>query len=243
MRPSAVTPLLEARALVKRFAPARPFGGAAQRVAAVDGVDLVIARGEAVGLVGPSGSGKTTLARLLARLIEPDSGDLLLDGRSLLGRTPAAFARAPERRRVQMSFQDPADSLAPHLAAGEAIADPLRALAPRASAAERRARAIRAAERAGLGLDLLDRRPHQLSDGQKARVGLARAMAPEPDLLILDEPTAALDAMTAAGLLRTLGALKRESGLALLLVSHDADAVRLVCDRTATMTRGRLAPA
>ncbi len=241
-----MTPTLEMRGVSRSFVlqrrgPASWISGAApSRIVAVDKIDLVIAPGEAVGLVGESGCGKSTLARVVARLIAADAGEIRLDGAPIQSIAPDAFARSPLRRRIQMVFQDPTDSLAPHFTARRAIADPALLLLRDLGAAERAERVLRAAAQVGLGAELLDRLPHQLSGGQKARVGIARAMIVEPTLLILDEPTSALDVSIQALVLQLLARLRRESGVAMLFVSHALDVVRLICDRVAVMYLGQI---
>ena len=240
-------PVLVVRGLSKSFAFARPRGlsnfwrprdTAMQR--AVDGVDLVIRPGEAVGLVGESGCGKSTLSRMINRLIGADAGEILLQGRPIQRISPGRFAHMPERRLIQMVFQDPTESLNPRFSVFEAIADPVGQLMPREGAAALRARVERAATQVGLPLALLPRYPHQLSGGQKARVGIARAMVVEPRLLVLDEPTSALDASVQAVVLRLLTRLRQEQGVAQLFVSHDLNVVRLLCDRILVMYQGRI---
>jgi oligopeptide/dipeptide ABC transporter ATP-binding protein len=229
-----VSPLLEATGLVKTFAVRRAA------LHAVDDVGLVIEPGEAVGLVGESGCGKSTLARLLARLVEPDAGALRLEGAGIEATPIGRFAASPQRRRIQMVFQDPTDSLNPRFSAFEAIADPVRALVRPRSRAELEQRVFAAAEQVGLARALLARLPHQLSGGEKARVGVARAMVVEPKLLILDEPTAALDVSVQATVLKLLAKLRRDAGVALLFVSHDLNVVRLLCDRVLVMYLGKI---
>ena len=229
-------PLLQVERLRKYF----PMAGAGRPMLhAVDDVSLVIGRGESVGLVGESGCGKSTLARLLARLHDPTDGRIVFDG-SEIGAVPAArFARSPERARIQMVFQDPTDSLNPRFTAADAIGEPLRLLAGlRGTALD--ARVAELADQVGLPAELLPRYPHQLSGGQKARVGIARALAVKPDLLILDEPTAALDVSVQAVVLQLLERLRRELGLALIFVSHDLNVVRLLTERVAVMYLGEV---
>jgi ABC-type glutathione transport system ATPase component len=206
---------------------------------AVDRASFHIEPGEAVGLTGPSGCGKSTLASLVARTADADSGAIHFDGVDI-ARTPARrAASAPWRRRIQMVFQDPLDSLDPRRTAFDAIADPLRLLRGLHGASlATRVEAI--AERLRLSATLLGRLPHQLSGGQGARVAIARALAVEPDLLVLDEPTSALDTTTQAAVLVLLDELRQERGTSLLLVSHDADVVRLMCSRVLRMENGRL---
>jgi oligopeptide/dipeptide ABC transporter ATP-binding protein len=236
-----MTILLEACALKKHFKLSgdTPLSRK-QWLHAVDGVDLRIHAGEAVGLVGESGCGKSTLARLISRLIDPTSGDLVLDGREISAVDAAKFARSPERRHIQMVFQDPTDSLNPNFSVFELIADPVRMLMPGLTRAELEARVKSAAEAVSLPLAFLDRFPHQLSGGQKARVGIARAIVVEPKLLVLDEPTSALDVSVQVTVLQLLDKLRRERGIALLFVSHDLSVVRLLCSRIIVMYLGQV---
>jgi oligopeptide/dipeptide ABC transporter ATP-binding protein len=228
--------LLRVERLKKYFLVA---GGRGSMLHAVDDVSLEIRRGESVGLVGESGCGKSTLARLLARLHDPTDGRIVFDGADI-GALPAArFARSPERARIQMVFQDPTDSLNPRFTAEEAIAEPLKLLASLGRGALR-ARVAELATQVGLPAELLARFPHQLSGGQKARVGIARALAVRPDLLILDEPTAALDVSVQAVVLQLLERLRRELGLSMIFVSHDLNVVRLLTERVAVMYLGEI---
>ena len=206
---------------------------------AVDGVDFTIGRGETVGLVGESGCGKSTLVRLLTRLIDPSEGTVCFDGQEI-GKLPASsFGRRAERVQIQMVFQDATDSLNPRFTAFRAIADPLRRLRGLSGAALRE-QVEELARLTGLPAELLTRFPHQLSGGQKARVGIARAIAVEPRLLVLDEPTSALDVSVQVLILQLLEDLKRRLGLSYLFVSHDLNVVRLLCDRILVMYLGRI---
>jgi oligopeptide/dipeptide ABC transporter ATP-binding protein len=233
--PADAAALLEVRGLSKHFALGR--GRKASRLHAVDAVDLALRRGESVGLVGESGCGKSTLSRLLARLLDPTAGSIRFEGRDI-GAVPArAFATSETRARIQLVFQDATDSLDPRQTAREAIAEPaIRLGLP----GDVEARVRRVADEVGLPAELLARYPHQLSGGQRARVGIARALSPEPSLLILDEPTAALDVSVQAVVLQLLGRLRRERGLTYLFVSHDLNVVRLLCDRVVVMYLGRV---
>ena len=177
---------------------------------AVDDVSLHIAAGESLGLVGESGCGKSTLVRLLARLLDASDGRIVFDGQDIAALPAAAFAQHALRARIQMVFQDPTDSLNPRFTARDTIAEPCRLLA-------------------GLG-----------AAEAEARVGIARALAPRPQLLILDEPTAALDVSVQAVVLQLLDRLRRELGLTTLFVSHDLNVVRLLTDRVAVMVLGRI---
>jgi peptide/nickel transport system ATP-binding protein len=244
-------PLLVVEKLVKEY-PRRDGGGSLGRLfarkpapvpetfRAVDGVSFTVGRGESVGLVGESGCGKSTTSTMVMRLIDKTDGTILFDGQDI-GAIPARkFARLPLRKRIQMVFQDPTDSLNPRFTAARAIADPLLRLGGLKGRDSVRARCEELASQVGLPLELLDRFPHQLSGGQKARVGIARAIALGPDLTILDEPTAALDVSVQAVVLNLLEALKRSLGMSYLFVSHDLNVVRLLCDRVIVMQAGRI---
>ena len=206
---------------------------------AVDAISFHVMRGETLGLVGESGCGKSTTSMMLMRLLDPTSGKIEFDGTDLATIPARDFARSPFRRRIQMVFQDPTDSLNPRYTAARAIADPL-LRASDIGRADLRARCEELAGLVGLPLDLLDRLPHQLSGGQKARVGIARALALEPDLVVLDEPTAALDVSVQAIVLNLLQDLKERLGISYLFVSHDLHVVRLLCDRVIVMRAGKI---
>jgi len=214
-------------------------GGAPSLLHAVDGVSFAIDRGETVGLVGESGCGKSTVVRLVARLIDPSDGTIRFDGEEI-GAVPARrFGRTSQRAQIQVVFQDATDSLNPRFTAFRAIADPLLRLR-RASGSALRDRVQELARLTGLPQELLGRFPHQLSGGQKARVGIARAIAVEPRLLILDEPTSALDVAVQVLILQLLEDLKRQLDLSYLFVSHDLNVVRLLCDRILVMYLGHI---
>ena len=236
-----MTALLQARNLSRHFRLRREtlFGGA-PLLHAVDGVDLTIHAGEALGLVGESGCGKSTLARLLARLLDPTGGQLFLHGAEISRESVSRFARSDRRRAIQMVFQDPTESLNPLLTVFQSIADPAGRLLGPLSRAALRQRVEQAAAAVNLPPELLDRYPHQLSGGQKARVGIARALVVDPQLLVLDEPTSALDASVQATVLQLLDRLRRDRGIALLFVSHDLNVVRLLCQRIAVMYLGQI---
>jgi len=220
----------------------RRFSGGPEnlpKVHAVDNVSFAIGKGETVGLVGESGCGKSTLVRALTRLVDVTDGTITLGDRELARKTARVFARDRDRARIQMVFQDAGESVNPRFTAFDAIADPLRRLR------KLRGRALRerietVARQCGLPLDLLSRFPHQLSGGQRARVGIARAIAVEPELLVLDEPTAALDVSVQVVILQLLQRLKREFGMSYLFVSHDLSVVRLLCDRVLVMYLGKI---
>lgn len=236
-----MTPLLEVRGLSKRFAlPRRSLFAPRDWLTAVDGVDFRVFPGEAVGLVGESGCGKSTLARLICRLIAPTSGQILLDGDDIGTIAPRRFSRMPHRRDIQMVFQDPSESLNPRFTVFDLIADPLRCLLPALSRTALRARVVAAAAEVNLSVSHLGRLPHQLSLGQKARVGIARAIAVGPKLLVLDEPTSSLDVSVQGVVLQLLDRLRRERGITLFLVSHNLNVVRLLCERVLVMQQGRV---
>jgi peptide/nickel transport system ATP-binding protein len=223
--------------IIKMFAP-KP-SPQPDMFRAVDGISFTIARGESVGLVGESGCGKSTTSMMLMRLIDKSSGTIIFNGEDI-GAIPARnFATLPHRKLIQMVFQDPTDSLNPRFTAVRAIADPLLQLGG-ISRGEVRSRCEELATQVGLPLEFLDRFPHQLSGGQKARVGIARAIALKPDLIILDEPTAALDVSVQAVVLNLLQDLKDSLGMSYLFVSHDLNVVRLLCDRVIVMRAGQI---
>ncbi|WP_339035857.1 ABC transporter ATP-binding protein [Bradyrhizobium symbiodeficiens] len=207
---------------------------------AVDGISFSIGHGESVGLVGESGCGKSTTSMMVMRLLDQTSGLIQFDGEDIGAIQPASFARLPQRSRIQMVFQDPTDSLNPRFTAARAIADPIMQLSDISGRDALRARCEELATMVGLPHNLLDRFPHQLSGGQKARVGIARAIALHPKLVILDEPTAALDVSVQAVVLNLLQDLKARLGMSYLFVSHDLNVVRLLCDRVIVMRTGRI---
>ena len=207
---------------------------------AVDGLNFQINEGETVGLVGESGCGKSTLVRLLTRTLDCTDGQIRFHSKSI-GLIPArAMAIHPLRREIQMVFQDPTDSLNPRYTARQTIAESVRLLTELRSTAEIDREVEKTAEMVGLQKELLDRYPHQLSGGQKARVGIARAIATRPRLLILDEPTAALDVSVQTVILQLLNKLKHDLGMSFLFVSHDLNVVRLLCDRVMVMYLGQI---
>ena len=246
---NAGKPLLVVEKLIKEFPRKREnLGKLFQRkpapepeiFRAVDAISFAVDRGESVGLVGESGCGKSTTSSMVMRLIEKTDGVIMFDGEDIGEIPPKKFARLPLRKRIQMVFQDPTDSLNPRFTAARAIADPILRLGDISSRGAVRARCEELARQVGLPLELLDRFPHQLSGGQKARVGIARAIALNPDLVILDEPTAALDVSVQAVVLNLLQDLKDALGMSYLFVSHDLNVVRLLCDRVMVMHAGRI---
>ena len=220
--------LLEVHGLVKRFDAGAP---------AVDGVSFHIGHGESLGLVGESGSGKSTISRIVARLMDPTDGTVAFDGERISDVPARGFHRSPRRADIQIVFQDAGESLNPRFTAADSIADPLRRLT-RLRGTALRDRVAECAEQVGLPAPLLHRFPHQLSGGQRARVGIARAIAARPRLLVLDEPTAALDVSVQAVVLQLLDRLRRTAGLAFLFVSHDLNVVRMLCGRMVVLQHG-----
>ncbi len=212
----------------------------AEQFRAVDGITFSVGHGESVGLVGESGCGKSTTSMMVMRLLDQTSGRIVFDGDEIGGMMPNAFARLPLRKSIQMVFQDPTDSLNPRFTAARAIVDPIMQLGDIKGRDALRARCEELAGLVGLPVNLLDRFPHQLSGGQKARVGIARAIALHPKLVILDEPTAALDVSVQAVVLNLLQDLKASMGMSYLFVSHDLNVVRLLCDRVIVMRAGRI---
>lgn len=229
-------PLLEVSNLQKTYM------GKSGPVHAVKGVSFTIHKGESVGLVGESGCGKSTTSSMIVRLLDPSSGKIVYNGADLATLPSAGFAHNPLRSKIQMVFQDATDSLNPRHSARQTIAEPLLRMTDlRGDKLADRVREL--AGLTGFPEHLLDRFPHQLSGGQKARVGIARAVAPNPDLLILDEPTAALDVSIQALILNLLVDLRARLGMSYLFVSHDLNVVRLLCDKVVVMKGGEIVEA
>ncbi|MFE3068175.1 ABC transporter ATP-binding protein [Streptomyces sp. NPDC059247] len=226
-------PLLSVRDLTMTF-PGRRRGSAPVR--AVDGVGFDVAEGETLGLVGESGCGKSTTGRAIVRLLEPTSGSVTYDGRDISRLSQRALK--PLRRDLQMVFQDPHSSLNPRQTVARIISDPL--LVQGESAASARKRAVELMELVGLIPEHLDRHPHEFSGGQAQRIGIARALATGPRLVIADEPVSALDVSVQAQIVNLMERLQRELGLAYLFIAHDLSVVKRVCDRVAVMYLGRI---
>jgi oligopeptide/dipeptide ABC transporter ATP-binding protein len=230
--------LIEVSNLVKQF-PVK--GGVFQRqvatVDAVDGVNLQIRSGEAVGLVGESGCGKTTLGRMLVRLLEPTSGSITFDGADITHLKQKQLK--PFRRRVQIIFQDPYSSLDPRTQVGESISEGLK-LHGIGNRKERRDRVNNMLEIVGLDSNAANRYPHEFSGGQRQRIGLARALILKPDFVVADEPVSALDVSVQAQVLNLLKELQRELNLTLLFIAHNLAVVEHISDRVAVMYLGRI---
>lgn len=214
-----------------------PFGKR-QKLVAVDGVSLQLAAGEALGVVGESGSGKSTLARAALQLLRAGSGRVVWLGRQVDELTQSVLR--PLRRDVQVIFQDPLASLDPRMTAGQIIAEPLQVHLPELDRGARDAAVFRALDLVRLDRELIGRYPHELSGGQCQRVGIARAMAIQPRLLICDEPVSALDSTVQNQIVSLLSELKRETGLAILFISHNLSVVRQLCDRILVLYLGRM---
>jgi oligopeptide transport system ATP-binding protein len=210
----------------------------AKAFVAVRGVDFEIGRGETLALVGESGSGKTTTARAILRLVEAASGAVTFDGIDVLAASKTDMRRL--RERMQIVFQDPYSSLNPRIAVGATLSEVLTVHRIGRSKAERSERVATLLTDVGLGPEIASRYPHELSGGQRQRVGIARALAVDPELLVLDEPVSALDVSVQAQIINLLEDLQRARGLAYLFVAHDLAVVHHTADRIAVMYLGEI---
>jgi oligopeptide transport system ATP-binding protein len=206
-------------------------------VKAVDGVSLDIYPGETLGLVGESGCGKTTLGRAVLRLVEPTSGHVFFGDVDIAGLSHRQLQR--ERRRMQMIFQDPYAALDPRMTVGQIIAEPIETFRL-ASGDQKRARIQELMKTVGLSARFINRYPHEFSGGQQQRIGIARALAPDPDFIVADEPISALDVSIQAQILNLMERLQRERHLAYLFISHDLRAIRHTSHRVAVMYLGKV---
>ena len=232
-------PLLQVRDLRVHFPVRRTglFGGQREIVHAVDGVSFAIPRGGTLGLVGESGCGKTTTARAVVGLTRPTGGEILFDGVDV-GRLSSAQLR-PLRRRFQIVFQDPFSSLNPRMTVGQLIGEAF-AIHGIGTGADRPRRVAELMELVGLRPDQVSRYPHEFSGGQRQRIAIARALAPEPELLVLDEPVSALDVSVQAQIMRLLAELQERLGLTYLMIAHDLAVIGQMCQRVAVMYLGKI---
>ncbi|ELA7186973.1 oligopeptide/dipeptide ABC transporter ATP-binding protein [Vibrio alginolyticus] len=230
--------LMSARDLNVHFPVSRHLIPSRRKIVkAVNGIDLDVYRGETLGIVGESGCGKSTLARALLRLIEPTHGELTWKGQDMLGFSKKELSS--RRREFQMVFQDPSACLNPRLTISECIAEPLLTHEPKLKRAEVEKRVIAMMDKVGLLASQRNRYPHEFSGGQCQRVGIARALILNPDLVVCDEPVSALDVSIQAQVINLLDDLKQEMGLTLVMIAHDLSVVRHISDRVMVMYLGK----
>ncbi len=225
--------LLEARDLCKIFPAARH-----RAVQAVSDVSLEIQEGETLGLVGESGCGKSTLGRMLTHLIRPDSGEILIRGTPVTDMSDSDFMHY--RRKLQMVFQDPYASLDPRMTVRNLVAEPLETYRMHPTREETTRHVLELMNTVGLPEEFLYRYPHQFSGGQRQRIAIARAIAPDPELIVCDEPVSALDVSVQNQILNLLKKLQQTRGLAYLFISHDLSVIRYISDRIAVMYLGKI---
>src|SRR5690554_6217803 len=231
--------LLEVRNLVKHF-PIRQgiiFSKQVGAVQAVDDISFTVRKGETLGLVGESGCGKTTTGRLILRLIEPTSGDIIFDGKNIPQLTKDDLREL--RKEMQIIFQDPYGSLNPRMTVGDIIGEPLH-IHKLAKGAEKEKRVREILEKVGLNAFHARRFPHEFSGGQRQRIGIARALAVDPRLIVCDEPVSALDVSIQAQVINLLEDLQDEFGLTYLFIAHDLSVVKHISDRVAVMYLGKI---
>jgi peptide/nickel transport system ATP-binding protein len=232
-------PVFRSEALRTWF-PLRPGNSLGKRsyVKAVDGITIDIYKGETLGLVGESGCGKTTLGRSILRLIEPSGGKVIYKGEEITDLAPREMRRL--RKQLQIIFQDPYSSLNPRMTAGRAILEPMAVHKLHGNYRKRKEKVLELMEKVGLESSSFDRYPHEFSGGQRQRICIARALAVEPELIVLDEAVSALDVSVQAQVLNLLNDLKRELGLTYLFISHDLSVVKFMSDRIIVMRDGKI---
>lgn len=237
MSPGESDVLVSVKGLSRRFGKRSWWPGRSTSFYAIRDIDMTVRRGEAVGIVGESGCGKSTLGRVILRLLAPTSGTIDFAGHNISNMGERQLR--PLRKRMQMIFQDPFGSLDPKRRVGEQIADALKVH----KLLDAKARATRVAEllaQVGLSTEHAIRRPHEFSGGQRQRIAIARALAPYPDLIIADEPIAALDVSIQAQVVNLLDDMRVKMGVSMLFISHDLHVVKHLCDRIVVMYLGRI---
>lgn len=235
---TATPPVLKVRGLKKHFELGHSFfGSASSYVYAVDGLDFEINRGETLGLVGESGCGKSTTGRTVIRLIEPTAGSIQLNGKEITGLDRKAMKRV--RRELQIIFQDPYASLNPRLKAASIVAEPLK-VHGLGNGKEQQERVAALFDRVGLHPRQMAAYPHEFSGGQRQRLGIARALSLNPQLIIGDEPVSALDVSIQAQVINLLSDLQAEYNLSYLFIAHDLAVVKHISHRVAVMYLGRI---
>jgi peptide/nickel transport system ATP-binding protein/oligopeptide transport system ATP-binding protein len=234
------SPLVEVKNLVKHFPITEGiiFQKQIGAVKAVDDISFDVKRGETLGIVGETGCGKSTTARLLVRLLDPTSGQVMFDGEDIAKRKGSSLKAL--HREMQMVFQDPYSSLNPRKTVGSIISDPFVIHGMLKGEGQRKNRVQELMDRVGLNPEHYNRYPHEFSGGQRQRIGVARAIALEPKLLVADEPVSALDVSIQAQVLNLLRDLQRDMGLTLVFIAHDLSVVRHMCDRVAVMYLGKI---
>ncbi|MBR2390227.1 MAG: ATP-binding cassette domain-containing protein [Mogibacterium sp.] len=235
------TKLLEIKDLKKYFTVKKSGFNKNQMVKAVDGVSMDIFKGETLGLVGESGCGKTTLGRTIIRLYEPTSGSIIYDGKPIYdSEKKIAEKMLPYRRKMQIIFQDPSASLDPRMTVGEIVGEALDIHKLYTGKGEREARINQLLEEVGLNTEHSNRFPHEFSGGQQQRIGIARALAVEPEFIVCDEPISALDVSIQSQVVNMLEDLQAELGLTYLFIAHDISVVRHISNRIGVMYLGNL---